>query len=130
MAAADQKIRIDKWLWAARFFKTRGMAQKAVNGGRIHINDQRVKAARIVEIGDKVHITRGEVNFTITILGLSKYRRPASEARLLYEESEESIQQRQEQRDIKRMTAAGHTAPAKRPGKRDRRKIRKFTLKE
>lgn len=122
-------VRLDKWLWAARFFKTRSMAAKAVNGGKVHLNGQRVKAARSVSIGDELVITIGIMEFHVTVLAISKYRRPAKEARLLYEESEESVRVRQEQKDIRRMANAGYSAPAKKPGKRDRRKIKAFTRK-
>lgn len=124
-----EKLRIDKWLWAARFFKTRSMASQAVAGGKVHVNGVRVKSSRLVEAGDKLLITKGEYVFDVVILGINTYRRPASEARLLYEESEESKAARQAQSDFRRMAHAGQKAPAKRPGKRDRRKIREFIRK-
>lgn len=124
-----ENIRIDKWLWAARFFKTRSMASQAVNGGKVHLNGQRVKAARAVEIGDQLEITIGVMVFDITVLGINKTRRPAKEARELYIESEESIRKREETRDLRRMAHSGHTPPAKKPGKRDRRKIKEFIRK-
>jgi len=130
MDTSDEKIRLDKWLWAARFFKTRSMASQAVTGGKVHVNGQRVKPSRAVQIGDELRITKSELIFIIKVLDVSGYRRPAVEARLLYEESPESIKTREEQSDIRRMTHAGHTAPAGRPGKRDRRKIREFTNKD
>jgi ribosome-associated heat shock protein Hsp15 len=122
-------VRLDKWLWAARFFKTRSMAAKAVSGGKVHLNGNRVKAARNVALGDKMLITIGTMEFHITVVGLSRFRRPAVEARLLYQETEESIRIRNEQRDLRRMAGAGFSAPAGKPGKRDRRKIRSFTRK-
>ncbi len=122
-------VRLDKWLWAARFFKTRSLAAKAVNGGRVHLNGARVKAARAVKIGDDLFITRGEVEFRVKVLGLSLYRRPAVEARLLYEEYEESIKAREEKRELRRMFNAGFSSPSKKPGKRDRRKIKEFVRK-
>lgn len=123
------EVRIDKWLWAARFFKTRSMAAKAVNGGKVHLNGSRVKAARPVMPGDSMVITIGTMEFHITVLGVNQYRRPAKEARLLYQESEESIQKRYEQKELRRMATSGYSAPAKKPGKRDRRKITAFTRK-
>ncbi|MCP3892172.1 MAG: RNA-binding S4 domain-containing protein [Desulfobulbaceae bacterium] len=123
-------IRIDKWLWAARFFKTRSLAAKAVNGGRVHLNDNRVKASRTVAEGDRMVITIGTMAFHITVLGLAKFRRPAKEARLLYVESEESIKVRLEQKDLRRMANAGYSAPDHKPSKRDRRKIKSFTRKD
>ena len=122
-----EKIRLDKWLWAARFFKTRTLASQAANGGKVHLNGQRVKAARKVMIGDCLTITKGYTEFTVTVLAVSKYRRPAVEARLLYQELEESIKAREDTRQTRKMVFAGFKAPGKRPSKRDRRKIKAFT---
>ena len=130
METGDEKIRLDKWLWAARFFKTRSMASQAVAGGKVHVNGQRVKPARIVQTGDELKITRSEVTFFVQILALSEKRRPAVEAQRLYEETAESIKAREEERAVRKMIHAGQTAPDHRPGKRDRRKIREFTRKE
>ena len=126
---AEIKIRIDKWLWAARFFKTRSQASQAVNGGKVHLNGARTKSSREVKVGDKLLITKGQLEFDINVEGLSKYRRPASEAQLLYVELQESIIKRKEQIEQRRMIRADQPAPEKRPGKRDRRKIREFTRK-
>ena len=123
-------LRLDKWLWAARFFKTRSLAATAVNGGKVYVNGARVKAARTVAIDDQLIITIGGMTFHIRVLGISKYRRPAKEARLLYLESEKSIKARQEQRELRRMASDGYAAPAAKPSKRDRRKIRTFTRKD
>jgi len=125
-----EAIRLDKWLWAARFFKTRSMASQAIKGGRVHLNGNRVKAARDVLVGDQLHITIGFMEFSITVLALAKFRRPAKEARLLYVESGESIKARKEQRDLRRMANAGYAGPAKKPSKRDRRKIKSFTRRD
>jgi ribosome-associated heat shock protein Hsp15 len=129
MDIAEDKIRLDKWLWAARFFKTRSMASQAVAGGKVHVNGQRIKPARIVRKGDVLQITRDTVTFIVTVLAVSGRRGPAVQARLLYEESDESIKAREEQRDIRKMTQSG-PAPMGRPSKRDRRKIKEFTRKD
>jgi len=129
MSEKQQKIRIDKWLWAARFFKTRSSAAKAVQGGKVHLNDARVKPSRTVNIGDTLVINRNEITFTVHICGLSQYRRPASEAQLLYEETEESVLQREGQREMKKLLRASDNPPPKRPDKRERRKIREFIRK-
>lgn len=126
----DSSVRLDKWLWAARFFKTRSMAANAVTGGKVHLNGVRVKPARSVAVGDELVITIGYMAFHVTVLGVSKYRRPAKEAQLLYEESEESIRTREEQRDLRRMSKDGYAPPGSKPTKRDRRKIRNFTRKD
>lgn len=130
MEKDNSAVRLDKWLWAARFFKTRSMAATAINGGKVHLNGARVKASRAVAIDDQLLITIGVMSFHITVLGISKYRRPAKEAKLLYVESEESIKARQEQSDLRRMSNNGYSAPVSKPTKRDRRKIRTFTRKD
>jgi ribosome-associated heat shock protein Hsp15 len=128
---AEDKVRIDKWLWAARFFKTRSMAAQAVTGGKVHVNGARIKPARIILPGDELRIRRGEVEFVVIVKNLSDKRRPASEAQLLYEETEFSIQQRQATREKKRLEAASKMyGPMKRPDKRERRQIRSFTRKD
>ena len=125
------KIRIDKWLWAARFFKTRTMAAQAVAGGKVHLNGARIKPARLVQPDDELRIRRGELEFWVTVLALLDKRRPAKEAQLLYEESEESILQREQHKKKKRLEAADRMyGPVKRPDKRARRKIRSFTRKD
>lgn len=126
----QETIRIDKWLWASRFFKTRSLAARAVNGGKVSLNDSRVKASRNVKEGDVLHIVKGQVEFTITVLKVSKYRRPASEAVLMYSESQESRDARLEKREMMKHVHAGHKKPPGKPGKRDRRKIREFTRKD
>ncbi len=130
MEKDNTAVRLDKWLWAARFFKTRSMAATAVNGGKVHLNGSRVKASRVVAIDDQLIITIGVMSFHITVLGILKYRRPAKEARLLYVESEESIKVRQEQSDLRRMSNNGYVASGTKPTKRDRRKIKTFTRKD
>ena len=124
------KVRIDKWLWAARFFKTRSMASKAVSGGHVHLNGTRVKSAKKISVGDTLHITRNEIEFTVIVKDLSERRGPASVAQQLYEETEESIAARDKKREERRLIRRGESlAPSKRPSKRDRRLIRSFTRK-
>lgn len=129
MENKEEKIRIDKWLWAARFYKTRSQAAQAVNGGKVHLNEARTKSSRVIKCGDKLMITKGELEFSITVLAVSKYRRPASEARLLYEESQESVDRRNEKIALRKMFHASQKSPAKKPDKKDRRKIREFIRK-
>ncbi len=125
-----EKVRIDKWLWAARFFKTRSLAAKAVSGGHVHLNGQRVKPSRTVLEGDALEIRKGALTFTITIVGLHDRRGPASAARLLYEESQESIAKREQVKEERRLITAPAGKPDRRPDKRDRRKIRQFLKKQ
>ncbi|NOQ45823.1 MAG: RNA-binding protein [Desulfobulbaceae bacterium] len=126
----EEKVRIDKWLWAARFFKTRSLASKAVSGGHVHLNGGRIKPARMVEIGDQLVIRRGEQQFTVIVQGLSSRRGPAVQARTLYEETEESIGDREKSREERGLIRAQAARPDRRPDKRDRRKIRKFLRKD
>lgn len=130
MAETIDKIRIDKWLWTARFFKTRSQATQAVQGGKVHLNGQRVKPSRTVSVGDKLRINKLEQLFEVTVKGINRYRRPAKEARELYDESEASIKNREDQSQMRRLIRAPGAAPAKRPDKRDRRKIREFIKKD
>jgi ribosome-associated heat shock protein Hsp15 len=119
----EGKVRIDKWLWAARFFKTRSLATDAVAGGRVHMDGQRVKPAKDVRVGDRLEITIGEVTFAVEVLGLADKRGPASKAQALYSESEESRARREHQRELRRMAPPlGHDLQG-RPSKRDRRRL-------
>lgn len=130
MEAGLERLRLDKWLWAARFFKTRSLAAQAVSGGRVHVNGVRGKPSKPVACGDVLDITRGEVRFTVTILGLNSRRRPAVEARELYLESEESIQARETAARLRRDQRAADQPPVRRPDKRQRRQIRRFVRKD
>ncbi len=125
-----EKVRIDKWLWAARFFRTRSLAAKAVSGGHVHLNEGRVKPARLLQVGDRLEIRRGEQQFTVIVLELSSRRGPAVRARTLYEETEESIAARERAREQRRMTGGPALRPDRRPDKRDRRRIRQFIRKD
>ena len=122
----QEQVRIDKWLWAARFFKTRGLASKAASGGKVFINGQRCKPAKPVSIGDELRIHKGQVEQTVIVLAISSRRGPAKVAQTLYEETESSIANREEQRQERSLFFAGQSMPSKRPGKRDRRKIKQF----
>lgn len=128
--AEQEQVRIDKWLWAARFFKTRSLAAKAVSGGKVHLNKQRVKAAKGVKIGDCLTITRQHIEWVVDVMALAEKRGPASFAQTLYVERPESVQSREDSRDSRRFAAASHLqAPAQRPSKKDRRLIREFIRK-
>lgn len=121
-----EKLRIDKWLWAARFYKTRSIASDAVNGGKVHLNNERVKAAKAVKVGDVLKIRKGNDAWTVRIVSLFEKRRQASLAQTMYEETEESIKQREEGQASRRAMNAGMVATSRRPSKKDRRHIIRF----
>lgn len=125
-----EEIRIDKWLWAARFFKTRSIASKAVSGGHVYINGQRIKPSRLVRMEDTLHIRRGLTEFVVIVAGISGKRGPAKIAVTLYRETDESIRRRELNAQQRRLEKAQNPGPGRRPDKRDRRKIRKFTRKD
>jgi ribosome-associated heat shock protein Hsp15 len=117
-------VRLDLWLWAARFFKTRALAKHAIETGKVEIGGQRVKPARGVHIGDAIKIARGEESFEVVVLALSGTRGPASVAQGLYVESEASRQRREAERAARAAERAGYRAPETKPDKRARRLIR------
>ena len=119
-------VRIDKWLWAARFYKTRALASEAVSGGKVHVNEQRAKPSRLLHPGDTLHINRNEIEYTIVVEAVSERRGPAPEAQKLYRETAESIRQREQAASERRLTAGNAPAPERRPNKRDRRLLTKL----
>ncbi len=119
----NRSQRIDKWLWCARFFKTRGQAAEAINGGKVHVDGLRVKPARLVRAGSRLEIRRGESQFDVTVMAVATRRGPAPEARALYEESPESVERRAAERDTKRIERLARPVFEGRPTKRDRRKL-------
>jgi ribosome-associated heat shock protein Hsp15 len=116
-------VRIDKWLWAARFFKTRSLAQQAVAGGRVQLNGERTKRAHEVRIGDAIDVRAGDWRWKVVVKALSERRGPAEEARRLYEETEASRVERERLRDLRRWGAEPAAALKGRPTKRDRRRL-------
>jgi ribosome-associated heat shock protein Hsp15 len=123
----DNSQRLDKWLWAARFFKTRSLAVEAINGGKVHLNHNRVKPSRTIKPEDIITISKSPYEFEVIVLGLSKQRGPAPIAQQLYQETEESIQKRDILREQIKNMPLGHRQEKGRPSKRDRRHIIKFT---
>ena len=125
--AAEKRVRLDKWLWASRFFKTRTLAAEAVAGGKVHIGGQRVKPAHVVRPGEILRIRRDPDEYTVVVRALSDRRQSAREAVLLYEETAESRQRREELGEQRRLQRLSSPASAGRPTKQDRRRIVRFT---
>ena len=120
-------MRLDKWLWAARFFKTRGLAQQAVAGGRVQLNGDRTKPAHEVKPGNMVIVRVGDWRWEVKVIALSDRRGPAEEARKLYQETEASRAERQRLNDLRRWGAEPAAVLKGRPTKKDRRLIDEFT---
>lgn len=117
-------VRLDLWLWAARFYKTRSLARQAIETGKVEVAGQRTKAARALRVGDAVRATRGDEVFEVEVLALSDTRGPASVAQMMYRESEASRAQREHGRAVRAAGRTGYRAPEHKPDKRARRLIR------
>ena len=123
----SERVRIDKWLWSARFFKTRSLAAKAVEGGKVALNGERTKPAKELKQGDELRIRIAELEWTVNVKELSERRGPAEAARQLYAETEASVQQRQRAIEARRIRVGPVREDGGRPTKKDRRLIRRFT---
>ena len=121
----DNNVRIDKWLWAARFFKPRSLAADAVDRGRVRIGGEPIKPARVVKVNDKIFIDNGSDRWEIVVLGVSDKRGAAPIARTLYQETEESVTRRENDSEAKRLFPEPGSSIKGRPTKRDRRAIAK-----
>jgi len=119
-------LRVDKWLWAARFFKTRSLASDAVSGGKVKVNGAATKPARDIKVGDRLDIVNGETRWVVTVLALSDKRSPAPEARLLYEETPDSVAAREAEQMRRKFTVEPAADLHGRPTKRDRRQMERF----
>jgi ribosome-associated heat shock protein Hsp15 len=124
-----EPVRIDKWLWVARFFKTRSLAAAAVSGGKIEVNGARAKPSRIMRLGDTLNIRRGPLEWTVVVKGLAKLRGPAPEAQRLYEETAESIRKREAASAQFKFERPPEFNIPGRPSKKDRRAVLRFTKK-
>ncbi|MFM8548739.1 MAG: RNA-binding S4 domain-containing protein [Betaproteobacteria bacterium] len=123
-AESPDALRLDKWLWAARFFKTRGLAQEAIDTGRVLVAGERVKTARMLRVGELLTIKIGELEQQVLVRGLSSLRGPAPVARDLYLETEDSVKRRQERASLRRLaTEPAWSIEEGRPTKRDRRQL-------
>jgi len=120
------KMRIDKWLWAARFFKTRSLAIEAIDSGKVLVNEERVKPAKAIDVGNLIAIRLGPYTFVVEVLGLSDKRGPAPQAQKLYRETEESIKRREELSFERKAQAQVVQRGEGRPTKKDRREIERF----
>ena len=121
------QMRLDKWLWCSRFYKTRALAASAIKGNKVKVNNLAIKAAKIIHVGDNVEICKTPYQYTITILKLTHNRLSASQAALLYEEDKESIQSREELAKQIKTESASFPRTRGRPTKRNRREIIRFT---
>lgn len=122
-----ERMRVDKWLWAARFFKTRSLATQAIDSGRVKLNGERIKPARDVKPGDRLDIQIGEIDWTLTVQALSMQRGPAPVAQALYQEDPASQARRQQQASDRKLATHPAATIKGRPTKRDRRLIHRFT---
>ena len=125
----ENRTRLDKWLWAARFFKTRAIAAQAVTGGKVHLMGQKVKSSRRVKVNDCYQIHRGQERLEVIVLALGERRGSAVQARLLYTETEASINRRAHESEQRKLAAMQKPASERRPNKQERRKIRQFSGK-
>lgn len=121
-----QEIRLDKWLWAARFYKTRAFAREMIDGGKVHYNGQRSKPSKIVELNATLTLRQGNDERTVIVKGITDQRRPASEAVELYEETAESIEKREKMAQARKLNALTMPHPDRRPDKKERRDLMKF----
>jgi len=120
MSKELERVRLDRWLWAARFFKSRAMAKSAIEGGKVEVDNQRAKPAKEISIGQKLNIRRGDELFDVEVIALADKRGSATIAATLYTETEASLHRRAEDAARRKMERAGLRVPNKRPEKRDR----------
>jgi ribosome-associated heat shock protein Hsp15 len=125
-AEEDDGLRLDKWLWAARFYKTRSLAAAAIEGGTVHVNGERAKRARLLAEGEEVRVRNGPFEHRVIVKSLTPRRGPASQAATMYEELTESREARERVAAYLRAQAAAGAADSGRPSKKDRRDIRRF----
>ena len=124
----NSSVRLDKWLWAARFYKTRSLAKEMIDGGKVHYNGQRTKPNKNVEIGAQIKLRQGNEEKEIIVQALSEQRRGAPEAQLLYQETAQSVEQREKIALMRKANAMPH--PDRRPNKKERRDLLKFKHQE
>ncbi|AHG76295.1 Heat shock protein 15 [Mannheimia varigena USDA-ARS-USMARC-1312] len=128
--ANGNEVRLDKWLWAARFYKTRTIAKAMIEGGKVHYNGQRAKVSKAVEIGATIKLRQGNEEKEVEVLALSDQRRGAPEAQLLYQETEKSVKLREAMAFARKANALSMPHPDRRPNKKERRDLIKFKEQE
>ncbi|MEQ6280587.1 ribosome-associated heat shock protein Hsp15 [Kluyvera cryocrescens] len=119
-------VRLDKWLWAARFYKTRAIAREMIEGGKVHYNGQRSKPSKVVELNAQLTLRQGNDERTVVIKAITEQRRPATEAVVLYEETAESIEKREKVALARKLNALTMPHPDRRPDKKERRDLMRF----
>lgn len=124
--APTDRVRIDRWLWAARFFKTRSLAAEAIDGGKVEVNGDRAKRSKLLAVGDTVRVRVGQDEWTVMVRGLSERRGPAREAQALYEETEDSRRERERLAEARRLSAPTFDFAEGKPTKKDRRSMRRL----
>lgn len=122
----DDGVRLDKWLWAARFYRTRALAREMVEGGKVHYNGQRTKPGKIVEVGAEIRLRQGNDERTVIVLAINGQRRGAPEAQLMYRETEESLDKREKFAQARKLNALTMPHPDRRPDKKERRHLIRF----
>ncbi|MFC3679305.1 ribosome-associated heat shock protein Hsp15 [Bacterioplanoides pacificum] len=122
----NQKVRLDKWLWAARFYKTRALAKGAIEGGKVHYDGQRCKVSKTVDLGARITLRQGFDEKTVVVKAISDQRRGAPEAQKLYEETVESIKQRMDEAERRRVMKSSMLTPDHKPNKKERRDMKRF----
>ncbi|AIR84631.1 ribosome-associated heat shock protein Hsp15 [Pantoea sp. BL1] len=124
----SEGVRLDKWLWAARFYKTRALAREMIDGGKVHYNGQRSKPSKIVELQAELTLRQGNDERTVVITAIGDQRRPATEAQAMYAETAASIEKREKTALARKMNALTMPHPDRRPDKKERRDLMKFKL--
>ena len=124
----SESVRLDKWLWAARFYKTRALAREMIEGGKVHYNGQRSKPSKIVELQAELTLRQGNDERTVVITAIGDQRRPATEAQAMYAETAASIEKREKTALARKMNALTMPHPDRRPDKKERRDLMKFKL--
>ncbi|MFN2097385.1 ribosome-associated heat shock protein Hsp15 [Pantoea agglomerans] len=125
---SSEEVRLDKWLWAARFYKTRAIAREMIEGGKVHYNGQRSKPGKVVELNAELTLRQGNDERTVVVADISAQRRPASKAQQLYRETDASIEKREKMAQARKMNALTMPHPDRRPDKKERRDLMKFKL--